>query len=406
MFEQELALARGALAAGDLTVSENACRDILDASPGHATALNLLGILAAKVGAGEQAAGYFQAALTANPGDPAIARNLDFLARADFPKRGAAPGYLLIKAWGHGFWSDVSHVLGGLLLAEVTGRTPVVHWGRNSLFGDGSGGDAFRLYFQPVSEVTVEDLARLANARFFPDKWNGTNLAAAEIAKWLGEGSRLGAVHFLNRPETVAVSDFYFGAVDVMPWIPASHPLHGKPLEEIYRHLIDTYLYPQAGCLAVRDAFVECHLKGVPFAAVHLRGSDKIIENPQLHLTHEAVLAEIAKIDPAWRIFLLTDDAHLLARMKAEHGVRIVATDCQRSATAQGVHLNRAVNRVQAGMEVMLDALVALRADRFIGNGRSNVSAMIGLMKAWAPGDCILVRPNQLLERNPYIYQR
>jgi len=43
--------------------------------------------------------------------------------------------FLLIKAWGYGFWSDVSHVLGQLLVAELTGRTPIVHWGQNSLFG-------------------------------------------------------------------------------------------------------------------------------------------------------------------------------------------------------------------------------------------------------------------------------
>ena len=64
------------------------------------------------------------------------------------------------------------------------------------------------------------------------------------------------------------------------------------------------------------------------------------------------------------------------------------------------------MNRMQAGLEVMTDALVALRADRFVGNGRSNVSAMIAVMKAWKPGDCTLVRPNQLMERNPYIYVR
>ena len=320
MFEQELTFARRALAAGDLVASENACRDILDASPGHATALNLLGILATKVGAAEQAAGYFRAALTANPGDQTIARNLDFLAGAAFPTPGAGPGYLLIKAWGCGFWSDVSHVLGALLLAEITGRIPVTHWGQGSLFGDGSGGDAFRLYFQPVSDVTLQDLAQMDGARFFPDKWNGTNLADEDVAKWDGAGSRAGALTFLNRPESIAVSDFYFGVIDVLPWIPAAHPLHGKSLDDIYRYLIDRYLRPQARCQAACDAFLDSHLRGAPFAAVHLRGSDKIIENPHLHLTHEALLSEVAKIDPALRLFILTDDEHLLARMHVGYG--------------------------------------------------------------------------------------
>src|SRR4051812_28856508 len=39
-------------------------------------------------------------------------------------QEGAAPGgkrYLLIKAWGEGFWSDMFHVVGCLLLSEITG---------------------------------------------------------------------------------------------------------------------------------------------------------------------------------------------------------------------------------------------------------------------------------------------
>ena len=44
--------------------------------------------------------------------------------------------YLLIKAWGFGFFSDVNHIIGQLLIAELTGRIPIVYWGKNSLFGE------------------------------------------------------------------------------------------------------------------------------------------------------------------------------------------------------------------------------------------------------------------------------
>jgi hypothetical protein len=52
----------------------------------------------------------------------------------------------------------------------------------------------------------------------------------------------------------------------------------------------------------------------------------------------------------------------------------------------------------------MTDAYVALRADRFIGNGRSSVSAMIALMKNWGQGNCTLIGKSQLLERNLSLY--
>lgn len=59
-------------------------------------------------------------------------------------------GFLLIKSWGYGFWSDVEHVIGALLLAEMTGRTPVVHWGGNSYFSDDEGGGT---PFEPFSNL-------------------------------------------------------------------------------------------------------------------------------------------------------------------------------------------------------------------------------------------------------------
>jgi len=61
---------------------------------------------------------------------------------------------------------------------------PVTHWGRNSLFGDGSNRDAFELYFKPVSNVRIQDIARINGATFFPPKWNQANLMEADVAKW------------------------------------------------------------------------------------------------------------------------------------------------------------------------------------------------------------------------------
>src|SRR5205085_3924453 len=180
-------------------------------------------------------------------------------------KRSAGDRYLLIKAWGFGFWSDVSALLGALLLAEITGRIPVTHWGTNSLFGDGSGGDAFTRYFEPVSDLRLHDLARLDDATFFPPKWSRTNLAEENVAKWRGSGSRGAAIYFLSRPEKIAICDFYTGVINVAPWIPAGHPMHGKPLAEIYRYLVARYLRPCAIVHSACDQFLGAHLRGAPF---------------------------------------------------------------------------------------------------------------------------------------------
>jgi hypothetical protein len=91
--------------------------------------------------------------------------------------------------------------------------------------------------------------------------------------------------------------------------------------------------------------------------------------------------------------------------MKTAYGERIVATPCQRTDTEEGVHYLPTVDPVLAGREVMIDTYLALRANRFIGNARSNVSAMIAVMKDWAPGACITLGRSMLSERNLHIYQ-
>jgi protein O-GlcNAc transferase len=124
-----------------------------------------------------------------------------------------------------------------------------------------------------------------------------------------------------------------------------------------------------------------------------------------LELTNRELLTALDAADPSWPIFLMTDDAQCLARMKAAYGQRIIATDCQRTDTDEGVHYLPTVDPVRAGREIMIDTYLALRADRFIGNSLSNVSAMIAVMKDWAPDSLSLVGRFILRERNLHIYQ-
>src|SRR5262249_17995646 len=157
---------------------------------------------------------------------------------------------------------------------------------------------------------------------------------------------------------------------------------------EVYHYLTAKYLRPHPDIAAACDAFHAAHLAGAAFVALHLRGSDKTIEDPELEATNAALLKALETVDPSWPIFLMTDDAGCRARMKGLYGTRIVATDCQRTDTTEGVHYLPTVDPVRAGREVLIDTYLALRADRFIGNARSNVSAMIAVMRDWPAGTC------------------
>jgi tetratricopeptide (TPR) repeat protein len=402
---QLLSFATRALGAGHLAAAEIACRELLDRSPRDAAGLHLLGYIAAQAGMRDAALAYFKAALESEPDNARIRENLLAVQGMPSPALQRGERYLLIKDWGFGFWADMAHTIGSLLLAEITGRIPLVYWGPESRFSDKSQSDAFTHYFEPVSGVSLQQLAGMQNASFFPPRWHAGNLTQSGVSKWEGKGSRAGAVFFLNRPETIAVSDFNIGVVHVMPWIPIHHPLHGKSLEDIHRTLVDKYLRPRPDIAAACDEFYQAHLSGSPFVAVHLRGSDKALEDAHLVATNREVFAALDAVDPSWPIFLMTDDTHCLARMKNAYGRRIVATDCQRTDTDKGVHYLPTVDPVRAGREIMIDTYIALRADRFIGNGLSNVSAMIAVMKDWAPGSANLIGRSILRERNLHIYQ-
>jgi hypothetical protein len=62
------------------------------------------------------------------------------------------------------------------------------------------------------------------------------------------------------------------------------------------------------------------------------------------------------------------------------------------------------VDRFKAGLEVLVDTFLALRADRFLGNGRSNVSTLVAAMKPWKPDHCRIFGDNMLAQRNLYIF--
>jgi len=206
----------------------------------------------------------------------------------------------------------------------------------------------------------------------------------------------MGGLYFLNRPETVAVSDFYIGVIDLLPWIPPTHKLHGKPLDEVYYHLTTAWLKPRDAISAQVEELFRRHIRGKPTLAVHVRGSDKKIEMADLDRVNTLYFDVIDRDDSSWQILLLTDDTRCVEMFQKKYGDRIVLTDSMRTDNDLGIHYTPSVDRVQLGIEVMRDTYLALRCAKFIGNGRSNLSAMAAVLKRWDQGACVLVAPSQL----------
>ncbi len=408
--------ANEALGRGNLQLADYLCREALRESPQDALAMSLLGHMATGLRRFALAEAWFTRALSLRPEAIEIATWRDraremgqaarALAASNAPKAVARPKYLLIKAWGYGFWSDMDHVVGQLLLAELSGRTPVVHWGANTLFGAADVANAFELFFRPVSGATQDGVAAWGQS-FFPAKWTAATLRDENVNKFQGAGSRTSALHLLARDEDVVVSDFHGKVVDLMAWIEPDSPWAGLDYQAIYRRLFARYIQLQPALQARVDAFAHARMAGRRWVAVHVRGSDKITELRDLELVnaqYQHRIDAMLQADPAMGIFLLTDSEHFAREYRQKYGDRVLFADVARSSDATGVHYAGHEGR-RLGEEVVLDTHLAARCDAFLGNGASNVSTAIRHLKDWAPGSFELIGtdfltlPNMMLHR-------
>jgi glycosyltransferase involved in cell wall biosynthesis len=318
---------------------------------------------------------------------------------------GSAPRFLLIKAWGYGFWSDVHHVLGQLLLAELTQRTPIVHWGTNSLFGDGSGTDAFCLYFEPVNSLELAQLPQQLS--IYPPKWTRENLAEENVNKWDGQYSRNAAQFSFQRDEDLVVSDFYMTLSSLIPWIAPESKYYGKSDDELYADLFARYLKPLPGIEARVDDFYLQHMAQRHWVAVHARGSDKVIESANLHKTnllYFSFIDRIIELNPEIGVFLLTDAVDIHSEFSARYGERLITTPALRSDSTTGVHMQGHAGTT-VGEEVLVDALLAARCDYFVGNQESNVSMAIASLKHWPQGLMVILGEKNIRADNFYLHR-
>lgn len=303
-------------------------------------------------------------------------------------------GHLLIPEWGHGFWSDVAHVMGSLLLAEMTGRTPTVYWSDASLFSPEDGNNAWDRYFEPVGPPR-ELLPR--SDSYFPAPWNYALSQSDNLCQVRQQRpANSYGIGLLSRSEGVVVSDTFVAVSDLWPWLEPKDFCFGASLLATKRHLAKKHLQVRPHFSALVESIWSQNMAGRRWLAVHIRGSDKSVELDNL----EAVNAQYPPIIDQWlaqgegrAVFLLTDSIPQYIEMRRRYGKQMIALNTIRTQTNIGVHL-AGNNPVQIGEQVLVDALLAAKCDEFLGNGTSNVSLAVEFLKDWQEGTYRLVGPD------------
>src|ERR1051326_8275999 len=300
----------------------------------------ILAQLGMRHGRPDAAERFLDTVLRLRPGHRCATELLEVARRAPLPPEPTPGGVLVIREWGCGFWSDFDHVMGGLLLAELTGRTPVVLWGRDSLFRDPSDLDAWTHYFEHVSAIDPASVLG-PHQDIFPLKWRGRKLDSPDPSRTSGPDCRIPSLLHFNRAERIGVTDFWSGVVTQLPWIPPSHPGFAREHDDVYRALVTRYIRPRAAMIRRADEFAARHLTRRPVLAVHVRGTDKASEVSRLGAIHaelDAAAAHHLREHPEGSIFLMTDSAVAADRLSKEHRDRIVLTPAARSSGEQGLH--------------------------------------------------------------------
>jgi len=330
--------------------------------------------------------------------------------------------FLLIKAWSYILWADVEHVLSQLLIAELTGRIPVVYWPTHCLHNGFEHTNGFELYFEPVSNYTIFDIAK-SGYTFYPPVWDQDNLLMDDPDKETWVYRNIGDI--MSSKANVVIGDVYFDIYNLLSFIKKDHPAYGMTVHQIYCYLFKKYIRIKQDIQVEIQGFYNSWLReDKPALAVHVCGADnkklldvkvlknqidkyrsksyqnsrkdpmekqikvprigwkrKVLEPNQPY--HDEIKKYIDKYDIK-KLFLLTNSEEVLDEYRKKYGSILVATECKRISSDTSAPLldNPMVKRRQ-GIEIIKDTYLASKCDFFIGNDFSSLSHAVTNIKDW-----------------------
>ncbi|AGC68555.1 hypothetical protein Cst_c15690 [Thermoclostridium stercorarium subsp. stercorarium DSM 8532] len=305
--------------------------------------------------------------------------------------------YLLIKSLGKSIWADVDHVMCQILAAELTNRIPVVYWGMESLYSESISTNAFELFFEPVSNISVHDIVR-PESTFYPPVWNSKNILAEDTDRFKMEGRDLKSL--MRSDANIVVSDIYYPLSSILQFANRSHWSFGKTPYQVYRQLYDKYLIPKPIVKREIKKYINTHPNfrdEKPILGVHCRSNAIVNEVAQLYDLNELYKPHIWHYIERYNIrhiFLITDSKKILKQYKKFYDINgmLLYTDSKKRPLKERIptYLQKYPNKRHKGVELIKDTIevikdtyLAAQCDFFIGNGYSSLSNTVLRLKDW-----------------------
>jgi len=370
--------------------------------PNDVVAYNLQSTLAYRLGLYEQASIFVNKALSYQPGfkkaleNKVIIDNKIEQQNASGTNNNSYEKYLLIHSWGSGLGFDLLYLLKQLMIAELTNRKPMVYWGHNSLYNDHPQSDCFTDYFEPISNLTFNNIEPY-HKDCYPKFWQERSLDDyIRRTRWRNtvnqQNYNMTGLYYLNREETLVVGGEFTSIKTLLPWIPNSHRFSSMSVADIYRDLINKYIRPKTYLQQRANQFVEQAFSEHAFIAIHLRGTDKKHEKQSNDIAeiNRKLIEQVAELDQSLPIFVMTDDVRQISIMQQRFGERIQSVDVTRSDNDElGVH-HTASDKQKIAQEVIVDMLIAAQSDYFFGCGFSYLACCVQALKTKESHTCLL----------------
>lgn len=280
---------------------------------------------------------------------------------------------LLISCHSAGMGSILQGAAAGLLYAELTGRTPLIHWNTHCKYlshSAHSNSNAFTQFYEGTSDVTLLECLEQANLTY------PNNLTSNTLPSLLQE--RLTNFNEIESEAAQQADALLFPAYvpieTVIDHAPESHSISNLNIESAAEWAAEKYLHVSQELQSKVQNFWESHFeKDTPVVTVHIRGGDKYQEAimPAFSRYTDAADQFIQK-HPDAKVFLASDSTQAVAYFQKHYKERLVTTPAFRSTGRKGVHKSGEDGQ-KIGNEIVFDVECLSKGQHFIGYKESNV---------------------------------